>query len=62
MYAVNENNSANTNQSSSNRHQQNDYADSVVKPGDNLGETACSLRKRPMEIKTLIDIKSVVVF
>lgn len=40
--------------------QQNDYVDSVVKLGYNLGEMACSLRDKSMEIKMLIDIESVV--
>ena len=60
LYAINQVTSANTNQSSANMQEQNDYVASIIELGDSLGEMAYNLRDRSMEIKMLIDMESVI--
>lgn len=55
LYAVNEECSANMNQSSINMHNQNPYVDSIIKLINTLCEMAYKLRDKSMEIKMLID-------
>jgi len=56
LYAINQECSENTRQSSSYMHSQNPYADSILKLINNLYELAYTLRDKSMEIKMLIDI------
>ena len=56
LYAVNEESSENTRQSSSYMHSQIPYVNSIIKLIHNLYEMAYNLRDKSMEIKMLIDI------
>jgi len=56
LYAVNQECSENTRQSSSYMHSQTPYVDSIIKLINNLYELAYNLRDKSMEIKMLIDI------
>ncbi|HHV95786.1 MAG TPA: hypothetical protein GXX37_04815 [Clostridiaceae bacterium] len=56
LYAINQECSANTQQSSNSLQSQNPYVDSIIKHINNLYEMAYNLRDKSMEIKMLIDI------